>query len=161
MKKVVWTLAAFAAALITSTAAYAQDVNEPTRQEMPARLSSGTLDKALIANEKKMNDAFVKGDKAAFAALVAPTSFSADGNGFMKGSDMLAMFEHVKITSSSISDEKVTWVDPNTAIVSYKWTGAGTVMGQPVPPVTYASTLWTKRGDKWLAVFHQESASTK
>jgi hypothetical protein len=159
MKKVTWTLGMLVVGILTSGAAYAQDVNEPTQQDMPSRPTANTLDKALLASEKKINEAFAKGDKAAFAALVSPTSLSADANGFMKGSDMLAMFEQVKITSWSISDEKVTWIDPNTAIVTYKWTGAGTFMGQPIPPVSYASTVWTKKGDKWVTVFHQESAA--
>ena len=158
MKKVVLTLAMLA---LTSGAAYAQDVNEPTQQDMPARPAANTLDKALIANEKKINEAVAKGDKASFSALVSPTSISADANGFAKGSDMAAMLEHAKIESWAVSDEKVTWIDPNTAIVTYKWTGAGTFMGQPLPPVTYASTVWTKKGDKWVAVFHQESAAAK
>ena len=50
-----------------------------------------------------------------------------------------------------ISDEKVRWVDPNTAVVSYKWTGTGTFQGQTFPSPVYASTVWTKKGDKWLA----------
>jgi len=158
MKKAFWTLAMLA---LTSGAAYAQDVNEPTQQDMPARPTGNTLDKALIANEKKINEAVAKGDKAAFSALVSATSISADANGFSKGSDMAAMLEHAKIASWAVSDEKVTWIDPNTAIVTYKWTGDGTFMGQPLPPVTYASTVWTKKGDKWVAVFHQESAATK
>jgi hypothetical protein len=32
-------------------------------------------------------------------------------------------------------------------------------MNQPVPPMTYASTVWTERNGKWVAVFHQESAA--
>jgi hypothetical protein len=158
MKKVVWTLAMLA---LTSGAAYAQDVNEPTPQAQPAMLSSSTLDKALIANERKINDAVAKGDKTAFSALVAPTAWMADGSGFMKTSDFLPMFADVKITSWAISDEKVSWVDSNTAIVTYKWTGAGTFQGQPIPASTYASTVWTKKGDKWVAVYHQESEAAK
>ena len=83
MKKVVLTLAMLA---LTSGAAYAQDVNEPTQQDMPARPAANTLDKALIANEKKINEAVAKGDKASFSALVSPTSISADANGFAEGS---------------------------------------------------------------------------
>ena len=160
MKNVAWTFAILA---LMSGAAQAQDVNEPTQQAMPERPMStaNTLDKALIANERKMNEAFAKGDKAGFTALVSPTSVSVDANGFAKGSDLLAMFDQAKITSWAISDEKVTWVDPNTAIVTYKWTGAGTFMGQPIPAATYASTVWTKKGDKWLAVFHHESEAKK
>ena len=38
------------------------------------------LEKALIANENKLNDAVAKGDKATFTAMVAPDAWSADGN---------------------------------------------------------------------------------
>jgi hypothetical protein len=158
MKKVVWTLALLA---LTTGAAYAQDVNEPTPQGAAQMSTANTLDKALIANERKAGDALAKGDKAAFLALVAPTGWAGDSTGFMKVSDFAAMFDQVKVTSWAMSDEKVTWVDPNTAILTYKWTGAGTFQGQPMPGTVYASTVWTKRGDKWVAVFHQESEAKK
>ena len=158
MKKMFGTLAVLA---LTCGAAAAQDVNEPA-QQMPDRpvYQSSSLDKALIANERKVADALAKGDKAAFSALVAPTAWSVDGAGIMKVSDMLATFDNIKITNWAISDEKVAWVDGSTAILSYKWTGAGTFAGQPIPPTVYSSTVWTKKGDKWVAVFHQESAAT-
>jgi hypothetical protein len=35
--------------------------------------------------------------------------------------------------------------------------GAGTYMGKPLSDTAYASTVWTERGGKWVAVFHQES----
>ncbi|HYT67539.1 MAG TPA: nuclear transport factor 2 family protein [Vicinamibacterales bacterium] len=160
MKKVVWTLAMLA---LTCGAASAQDVNEQTAQAMPERQMStaNTLDKALIANERKINDAVAKGDKAAFTALVAPNAWSADGNGFMKVSDFVPMLDQYKVTSWEIADEKVSWIDNNTAIVTYKWTGAGTFQGQPLPSPVYASSVWTKKGDKWLVAFHQESEASK
>jgi hypothetical protein len=159
MKTVITTLAALA---LTCGVAAAQDVNEPAQNisDRPMYQSS-SLDKGLIANERKVADALAKGDKAAFSALVAPTAWSGDSSGFMKVSDMLATFDQIKITSWAISDEKVSWIDGNTAIVTYKWTGAGTFGGQPIPPTVYASTVWTKKGDKWVAIFHQESEAKK
>jgi len=159
MKKVVWTLAMLA---LTCGMASAQDVNEPA-QQAPDRpmYQSSSLDKALIANERKVADAISKGDKAAFTALVAPTGWSVDSMGPMKVSDLVAMFDQLKVTSWAISDEKVSWVDGNTAILTYKWTGAGTFQGQPIPASVFASTVWTKKGDKWVAVFHQESEAAK
>ena len=161
MKKVTWTLAMLVAAILTGGAAYAQDVNEPTQQDMPARPTANTLDKALIANERKVADAISKADKAAFTALVAPTGWSVDSMGAMKVSDLVAAFDQLKVTSWAISDEKVSWVDGNTAILTYKWTGAGTFQGQPIPTSVFASTVWTKKADKWVAVFHQESEAAK
>jgi hypothetical protein len=159
MKKVMWTLAVLA---LTCGAAAAQDVNEPTQQMADRQMNqSSSLDKTLIANERKAADAIAKGDKAAFAALVAPTGWTADGSGFMKVSDLVSSFDQLKMTSWAITDEKVSWVDSNTAILTYKWTGAGTFAGQPMPSTVYASTVWTKKGDKWIAVFHQESEARK
>lgn len=162
MKKVVLTLGVLA---LTSGMAYAQDVNdpEPTAQGAPAKATAdhSALEKALIAKENKVSEAFAKNDKATFSSLVAADGWSVDGMGLMKVSDLTAMLDQVKVTTWKISDEKVAWVDANTAILTYKWTGSGTFQGQPLPPVTYASTVWTKKGDKWVAVFHQESEAAK
>ena len=118
-------------------------------------------EKALIASEMKINEAVAKGDKAAFNALVTPDAWSADGTGFMKVSDFSGMMEQLKLTTWKIADEKVTWASADTAVVTYTWTGSGTFQGQKLPAKTYVSTVWTKRGDKWLAAYHQESEAVK
>lgn len=144
MKKALWALAILG---ITAGTSYGQD--------------KAALDKALIANEHKINEAVAKGDKATFVALVAPNAFSADGGGFMKVSEFAEMLPQLKITKWAMSDEKVTWADASTAIVTSKWTGSGTFQGQPVSSPSYCSTVWTKKGDKWVAVYHQESEAKK
>jgi ketosteroid isomerase-like protein len=157
MRTALFTLAVLA---LASGAAKAHDVNEPTQQTAQSPMTS-TLDKAVIANERKLNDAVGKGDKAAFLAMIAPGAWMADENGFMKVADLAATFEQLKIANWTIADEKVLWADANTAIVTYKWTGSGTYQGQPVASPTYASTVWAKKGDKWVALYHQESAAKK
>ncbi len=162
MKKAVWTLGML---LLTGGMASAQDTNELVPTPLPyydsAAQAQSALDKALIANEQKINEAVAKGDKAAFTALVAPDAWSIDSAGLMKVSDFAAMLDQLKIKTWKLSDEKVSWVDANTAIVTSKWTGSGTFQNQPVPGTTYASTVWTKKGGKWIAVFHQESEAAK
>jgi hypothetical protein len=69
----------------------------------------------------------------------------------MKTSDFAAKLDQVSLTSWQISDEKIHWVDPNNAVISYKWTGTGTFQGQKFPSPVSVSTLWTKTGDQWLA----------
>jgi hypothetical protein len=162
MKKVVWTLGMLA---LSGGLAAAQDTNELVPTPLPyydsAAQVQSTLDKALIANEHKINEAVAKGDKAAFSALVAADGASVDGNGFMKVSDFLAAFDQVKVKTWKISDEKVISIDANTAVVTYKWVGSGTFQGQPFPANVFASTVWAKKGDKWVAMFHQESEAAK
>ena len=160
MKKFAWTLGILA---ITSGVAAAQDVNElvPAPAYQAAAPERSALDKALIANEIKINEAVAKGDKAAFTALLSADALSIDGTGLMKVADFATMLDQLKISTWKLSDEKVAWVDQNTAIVTSTWTGSGTFQGQPVPAQTYCSTVWTKKGAKWVAVFHQESEVAK
>ena len=160
MKTVAWTLGLL---LLTGGLAAAQDVNEPEGANAPARTAMAdhsALDKALIANERKVADAMMKKDKATFTSLVAANGWSVDGTGVMKVSELTAALDQLVIKNYTISDEKVSWVDANTAILTYKWLGAGTFGGQPLPGTVYASTVWTKKGDRWVAVFHQESTAT-
>ena len=65
-------------------------------------------------------------------------------------------FQEITLTSSDIANPHVLWADSATAVVIYVWTGAGRMMNRPFAP-KIASTVWTKRGDKWFALYHHES----
>ena len=65
----------------------------------------------------------------------------------------------LKIAEYKLTDFRVVWADPNTAVVAYTWVGKGTAGGQALPGRVHSSTVWTKRGTTWLAVFHQETVA--
>ena len=119
-------------------------------------------EKTIIANERAVNDAFAKGDSAAFKALVAADGWAVDSvMGRAPVADMLKDFagltKELKITSWDITESKIVWVDATTAIHSYKWTAKGTDHGKPLVSPVWASTVWTKKSGKWMALFHHES----
>jgi hypothetical protein len=119
------------------------------------------LEKTLIANEQKINEAVAKGNKAAFEALIAPGAVSVDKNGFMPVAEFVKVMDQLKLTSWKIDNPQVQWIDANNAMVNYTWTGAGTFNKEPVDSPTLSSTLWTKQGGKWVATFHSETALAK
>lgn len=121
--------------------------------------SKATTEKALVANENKINEAVAKQDVKTFLSLLAPEAMAGDMGGFMKAADFSKTLDQLKVTSWHIMDTRVLWVDDKTAVVTYTWMGAGTYMKQPIPSTVYASTVWTERSGKWLAVFHQETAA--
>jgi hypothetical protein len=119
-------------------------------------------EKTIIANERAISAAFAKGNLAAFKEHVAMDGFAIDPMmgpmsvaEFVKQFD--AMAKDMKIESWDIADSKLQWVDANTAVHYYKWTGKGTMQGQPIPSPTWCSTVWTKKNGKWTATFHQET----
>lgn len=129
----------------------------------PALAQDAQAEKTIIANERAVNEAVAKGNAAAFRQHVAEDGWSVDGMmGRMAVADFLKNFEamtkDMKMSSWDISDSKIHWVDANTAVHSFKWTGTGTYQGQPIPSPAWVSTVWTKKNGKWTAVFHQESA---
>src|SRR6476659_8000195 len=113
--------------------------------------SKAAIEKTLIANENKVNEAVAKHDAATFNALVAADAVSADMGGFMKVADFVKTLDQVKVTTWHIMNPQVVWVDDKTAVVGYTWMGKGSYMNQPMPETVYASTVWTDRNGKWTA----------
>jgi hypothetical protein len=153
---------ALAAALSAQTAT--TKPAPPTAKSMEPMVTDATkaaTEKALLANEQKILDAVQKGDLAGFKVLVMADGWSVDGGGFMSVADFEKNFSQVKVTEQHMSESKVLWVDANTAIVGYTWTGQGSFMGQAFPSPTYATTVWNKRGTTWVAVCHQEVPAGK
>jgi ketosteroid isomerase-like protein len=122
-------------------------------------MDKAAIEKALIANEQKINDAVMKGDAAAFRSLVADDSVGVDESGPMPTSEFAKMLKPgmAKVTDMKLENFKVLWADADTAILTCTWSGKGTFMDQPVKSPIYAATVYTKRAGKWVAVFHQET----
>jgi ketosteroid isomerase-like protein len=120
-----------------------------------------TVEKTVAANEQKISDAFTKKDIATLKTLIADDAFGTDMMGTNSIGEMYKQFPtmDMKLTEQHMADFKYIWVNPTTVVLTYTWTGKGTMNGQPVPSPAYASTVYTKRGEKWMAVFHQETVA--
>jgi ketosteroid isomerase-like protein len=131
------------------------------RVDAQAPPDRAAIEKTLMANETKINDAFMKKDIATLKTLIADDGVGVD---MMGPSSVAEMYKQLptmdmKITESQLSGFKYVWVDANTVVLTYTWTGKGTAMGQPVPSPAYGSTVWNKRANGWRAIFHQETVA--
>jgi hypothetical protein len=122
-------------------------------------MDKAAVEKAMAANEQKINAAIAKGDAEAFRSLVGDDTWAIDETGMMAAADFAKMLKPgvAKITEMKLEGYKTLWVDANTAVITYTWSGKGTFMDQPVKSPILASTVYTKKGDKWVPVFHQET----
>jgi Domain of unknown function (DUF4440) len=151
--------ACFVAAGLLPFALQAALIASPAFQMTVAEKTA--LEKTLMANEQKLNDAVLKGDAATFKSMIADDGWSVDEQGVMPAADFVRMLKPgvAKITDARLDGFKVLWVDANTAVLTYTWTGKGTFNGQAVHSPTYASTVYTRRGTRWVAMFHQETSA--
>lgn len=61
------------------------------------------------------------------------------------------------VNSFSLSDFSFLWVDKDAVVLTYTATQDATCAGKKQPGKVIASSLWVKKGGKWLSPFHQET----
>lgn len=127
--------------------------------------STSKMADALMAKEHALIDAVKAKNAKTFSSMVKAGSWSVDENGFMVVDEFIKMLgdpkADIKFDMITASDMKVVDIDATSAIVTYKTEQKGSFMGAPLPPVTYATTIWANQGGTWKAVFHQESTAAK
>jgi len=126
-------------------------------QEKTSVKASNATEQMLIANEHALLDAVAKADKGSFLSLTLPDGVWTTKQGFVPMKLIADGLDAYHLTKWEIVNPHVTWLDEDAAVLLYAWTGTGTYGDQPLASTTMATTVWTRRNGKWLAVHHQET----
>jgi len=152
-----------AAILIMAFASFCFAQPQATASPSPAakpkpRMSKAQLLKKLSANETALWNAWKNKDAKPFQMWLAADSVMVGEQGVGMKSDIVKMMASMPcdVKSFTLSDWKLTMVDANAALLTYKGAAEGTCGGQPIP-ITWASSLWVNRKGKWTAFSHQET----
>jgi hypothetical protein len=62
-----------------------------------------------------------------------------------------------QVNSYSLSDFSYIWLDKDTVMMTYTANQDATCSGKKQAPKVLASSLWQKKGGKWISPFHQET----
>jgi hypothetical protein len=122
----------------------------------PAANGGGAADDP-IAKEKQLWDALKRKDWDTFAAGLAEDQIEVEPTGVYDKAGTLAAVKTYDFTNLALSDFKATKFDDDATLVTYTVKGPGPD-GKPM--VERASSIWVKRGGKWLAVFHHGTPVT-
>lgn len=117
-------------------------------------------DEAIKKMERELWDAWKAKDMKPFEAMIADDSMTLDmAQGWQTKSQMLKSMTDMPcdVKSYSISDEKISWLNKDSALYTYTANVDATCGGQKIPDKVYASSVWAKRGAKWEGTFHQET----
>jgi len=142
------------------TAAFGQEAKpspEPSPKPKPA-MSKAQIQKNLVATEKKLWEAWKNKDPKPFKAWIAADSVGIGDQGTQGKADLLKDIAAggCDIKSFDLSEFKLTMIDSNVALLTYKGVADGTCAGTPLPTV-WASSTYVRRGGRWLAIQHQET----
>lgn len=142
----------------TSNASNATNAATASRSAAP---SADTL----LALDKQANAAYFKGDSAFFETFLSDKfAMMGDGKKVDKAGSV-KMIGGVKCDIKegwTLDEPKTSMIDADTAVLTYKGTFDGTCTEggktEKIPSPIRAATVYTRSGDKWMAVYHAETA---
>jgi hypothetical protein len=97
--------------------------------------------------------------KQAVAWLTNDPISIADG-GVFKGKEQVVKSvtdARCVVNSFSLSDFSYMWLDKDTVVMTYTGTQDATCDGKKQGGKVFATSIWQKKGGKWLSPFHQET----
>ena len=122
--------------------------------------SNTDVEKALQSKEQAGWQAWKDHDKKAFEDMIPEDAVNIAGGTMDKGKQQImksAFDPGCQVASFSLSNFSYMWLDKDTVLITYDAMQDATCGGQKVPGKVYASSIWQKRGGKWLSPFHQET----
>lgn len=117
-------------------------------------------EKKILDMEKQLWQGWQDKKGQPFRDLLTKDSIGVSPMGVMRGAETSAAEiekGECAVKSWAIHEPKVDWIDKNTALITYHAVQDATCGDQKIPEAVWASSLWVKQKNKWLAAFHQES----
>ena len=121
---------------------------------------NATVEKALQTKEEAGWQAWKDHNAKAVESLFTDDSISiADGAVFKGKQQVLKSMtdQRCVVNSFSLSDFSYMWLDKDTVVVMYAASQDATCEGKKQAGKVLATSIWQKKGGKWLSPFHQET----
>jgi hypothetical protein len=136
-----------------------QKQNKPaTAHQSQSSSTNKALQEKIIVLEKQVVEALKKKDWNTFDSLLAEDCVVVGGDGVQRKPEMLQDLKaNYSLSDFSMTDVNVVAVNKDTALIAYKAMGKGSYKGEDWSEQAYGSSVWAKRGGKWLTVLHQET----
>ena len=118
------------------------------------------VEKTLQSKEQAGWQAWKDHDKKAMEPMIPDDSINIAGGSVDKGKQAILkdmMEPGCMVNSFSLSDFSYLWLDKDTVVMTYNAMQDATCGGKKQPGKVVASSVWQKKGGKWVSPFHQET----
>jgi hypothetical protein len=119
---------------------------------------NGSIEAEIVALEKSAFEAWKNKNQKFFEEHMAEEGQYLDANGVGAKAQYIRLItgDACTVSTYSLDNTKVTMLSKDSALLTYKYTHDVTCGGTPEASPLWASTIYVKRGGKWLIAFHQE-----
>jgi hypothetical protein len=120
------------------------------------------LRNTIIGQERKVWDAFKKGDAATIKRLYSDDYVEPLSSGTrLTKKVLLKELANITLSDYSLDEIAVIPLSKDVALITYRAMQKGTFGGTTLPSPVQGSTVWVNRGGHWLLAFHQETLLEK
>jgi hypothetical protein len=123
-----------------------------------AESSDAAIKEQLIKLEKQSWEAWKNRDGKFFQDFLSDDHAEVGFNGLTNKAEVVAFVGSPACTVKSykLDHFEMKLLDKNTALLTY-WEAQDTLCHSPVPSPCWVSSLYMRRGDRWLNVFYQQT----
>ncbi len=121
---------------------------------------NATVEKALESNEKTAWRAWKDHNAKPVEAWTPADAIGVADGGVFKGKEQVLRSitdARCVVNNFSLSDFSYRWLDKGTVVMTYTATQDATCEGKKQAGKVFATSIWQKKGSKWLSPFHQET----
>jgi len=119
----------------------------------------------LLSMDKQANEAYIKGDSKYFEGFLSDKFVMGGGGMRLDKAALVKMIGENKCTVKdgwALEDPKMSTIDADTVVISYKATFDGTCAGpdgkqMKVPSPVRSASIYIREGDKWKGAWHGET----
>jgi uncharacterized protein (TIGR02246 family) len=117
-----------------------------------------SVEAQIVALEKSAFEAWMNKDRKFFEDHMSEDGQYLDLNGVGgKAQYVKAIIDNdCKVSRYSLDNTKVTMLSNDVALLTYRYAHDVVCGGNPEASPLWASTVYVRRGGKWLIAFHQE-----
>ncbi len=84
-----------------------------------------------------------------------------DGAGVASKEQVVKNVAGFQLRDYTIADVRFVALSANSGLIAYRLAETGTSHGKEFAAKVYVSSLWVRRGGKWLCAFSQETAARR
>src|ERR1700674_860093 len=130
---------------------------------LPVQADDSAVKENLITLEKQSWEAWKNRNAEFFKDFLSDDHVEVGFYGAANKTDVVATVATPAclVRSYSLDPIKVTLLDANPALLTYHATQDTSCHDKLVPSPVWVSSLYLKRGDRWLNVFYQQTATPK
>ncbi len=144
MKKIIMIMAI---AIAASSVAFGQ-----------MKSKDNSVEARLIAIEKQSWEEWKNKNGGFFQTLLTDEAVNVGVGGLSNKSQIVkSTSSDCEVKSFSVDNFKVVMLDKNVALLTYAAIQDGVCGGRTIPAKVFASSVYVKRGGKWLNAFYQET----